>query len=353
MSPRPIDRTADGEREAARIADEAAAWVARCDRGLTAAERADYETWKEADPRHAAELAHFGGAWDELAGLAELPELAAEARALDEETARALRRKRFVWRLGGLAAAAAVALMFALPALRREAPGPEASVAGTFVEIPGSAHNQALPDGTVVQLNGDSRIEAGFTEDRRRVRLLQGEALFTVVPDPARPFVVDVDGVEVRAVGTAFNVRRNAAGVEVLVTEGRIQIEGGMDGAAVEPTPVTAGHRAIVDRPRAAGAAVSVAVAVAAVTAVETADALSWQGARLIFDRLPLPEAVEAFNAHNRVRLSLDDPSLANRRISGSFRADNLDGFVRLVCETFDLQSEAHDGDLIVLRPAR
>jgi transmembrane sensor len=65
----------------------------------------------------------------------------------------------------------------------------------------------ALGDGTVVWLNASStlRFPVPFREEERRVKLI-GEGYFQVANNPSRPFVVEVDSVEVRALGTEFNI---------------------------------------------------------------------------------------------------------------------------------------------------
>jgi transmembrane sensor len=75
-----------------------------------------------------------------------------------------------------------------------------------------------------------------------------GEAHFFVEKDPQRPFVVNAAGIDVRAVGTAFNVRIDPAAVEVLVTEGRVRVDPAVphdDPAAPAVSPrASAGSRA-------------------------------------------------------------------------------------------------------------
>jgi ferric-dicitrate binding protein FerR (iron transport regulator) len=115
--------------------------------------------------------------------------------------------------------------------------------------MPGAARSFVQPDGTTVELNGESQIAPNFTPAVRRVRLLRGEAHFIVTKDAARSFIVSVDGVEVRAVGAAFNVRRGSAAVEVLVTVCSVQVEGYVAGAPVAASPVEAGQRAVVTMP--------------------------------------------------------------------------------------------------------
>jgi transmembrane sensor len=186
------------------------------------------------------------------------------------------------------------------------------------------------------------------------VSLLGGEAHFTVAKDPRRPFVVEAGGVAVRAIGTAFNVRLDHANVDVLVTEGRVRVEAS-DQAAVAPaasvrTPVlvNASQRTVVSL-----SPLPAEPEVVAVTPVQVQAALAWQAPRLQFHETPLGEAVAEFNRHNRHRLVLGDPSLGAIPIGGTFRVDNVDGFVRLIEVTLGLRGEARGPEETTLWPAR
>lgn len=64
-----------------------------------------------------------------------------------------------------------------------------------------------LEDGSVVQLNAASAIAVEFTEKRRVIRLLRGEAFFQVAHGADRPFTVMAGTTSVTALGTAFDVR--------------------------------------------------------------------------------------------------------------------------------------------------
>jgi len=93
------------------------------------------------------------------------------------------------------------------------------------------------------------------------VRLVRGEAHFTVAKNPARPFIVEAGGVAVRAVGTAFDVRHADGAIEVLVTEGKVHVRAARAARRIQvpapapiATPLVAGERAVVDTTRPATA---------------------------------------------------------------------------------------------------
>ncbi|MDP3070063.1 MAG: FecR domain-containing protein [Opitutaceae bacterium] len=338
-----------------RAADEAAAWVLRCDRGLTPGEQDDFSQWLARDSRHREQWARHRRHWARLAPLAQWrPEHSARPNPdLLAPAARPMSR----WWLAPLAAAAAVVLLLALRSGAPPEAGSPAPVASTVVREPASTR-RILEDGSLVELNRGAVLHQAFTATARQVRLERGEAHFTVIKDQARPFIVTAGGVDVWAVGTAFNVRFDAASLEVLVTEGRVRL------SEVRPTPpaphepaaslpaplvpaLNAGQRAVVSftgeahPPR-----------IATLTAGEIERVLAWQHRMLDFTSAPLAEIVVEFNRRNRVQLAVPDPELAAVRISASFRSDNVEGFVRLVELGFGVQAERRGETEILLRKA-
>lgn len=346
------------------IAAAAAAWVVRRDRGFTAEERRAFIAWRAADPRHAAELERLGVAWRGLDGLGAAPDLAAMADDV-LATARARRARRRVGRFAGLFGAAAAAVAAGFFGWQEIGTGPAPGVRfpnGNYRVIASTVDERILPDGSRAQLNGSSRIETEFTAAERRVRLVDGEAHFVVIKDPARPFYVTAGAVTVRAVGTAFNVRLAAETVEVLVTEGKVQLQQERSKTPAAPVPPAAaapgpalvqGQRAIVARATPAAESAVPAVEIGEVGKTEIEAALGWQSTRLVFSNTPLDEVVEGFNRYNTHRLTLGDPALRERALTGVFRADNLDGFVRLLKSSIDVKAEQRTPTETVLLPLR
>jgi transmembrane sensor len=342
----------------------AARWVVRLDDDGTAQTIEEFERWRRADRSHAEAFARIKATRAALGQLAQIkhrPEVA--AIALDAAAGR--RRRR--WRLRlfpvALAAAAAVAvgIYFHGERVRRARP-----LTAEFVAMDVARH-LALPDGSTVELNAASRIETTFTPTERRVTLASGEAHFSVQKDPARPFVVVAGGVAVRAIGTAFNVRlMNDAAVEVLVTEGRVQVsQAPLQSAspaalAAPPSSVTdaistadvplleAGHRAIVTTRAEASSS-----KVEAVDQTEIDRVRSWHTSSLVFSETPLSEVLAQFNRRNRVRLVLGDATLAARPVSGNIRVDNAETFAGLLESGGDIVADRSEPGVIVLRKAR
>src|SRR3546814_2159233 len=88
----------------------------------------------------------------------------------------------------------------------------------------GEIRRVPLADGSIAAINTASTIEVKLDDAVRHVRVEQGEAWFQVAKDKQRPFVVAAGRARVRAVGTAFSVRRRAGGADILVTEGEVEV---------------------------------------------------------------------------------------------------------------------------------
>ncbi len=327
----------------AAIDDAAAAWVARRDRGLTPAQQDEFLQWLAADPRHGERFARHQRGWSELAHLAEWrPEHGAEPNAdllaPPPSCAPASRPGKLLrWLVPvTLAAAAGVAFVFLSS---RPASTPSAATAAAE---PGY-RQQVLDDGTLAELNRGARLSVAFTAAERRVRIAQGEVIFTVAKNPARPFIVEAGGVTVRAIGTVFNVRLGAAEVEVLVTEGRVQLDRPAAPLATPPL-ISAGERTVV-------ALVGGLPVTVPVTREEIDRTLAWQPRLLEFAATPLADVAVEFNRRNRVQLVVADEALRALPIGASFRSDNVDGFVRLLEASFGVAAE-RSGATVVLRRA-
>lgn len=327
----------------------AARWALRCADGLAPEQEAELAAWLASDPHHAALLAEHQRAWDRFTPLAvEVTGSGESSRAPAPPRAPA-RLLRFA--LPALAAAAVVLGIWLRPAAPRATPAALAS----RPSLPSPCEKRTLPDGTKVELNRGAEIAVEFGAELRRVRLVRGEASFAVAKDPLRPFAVVAGAVEARVLGTVFNVRRESSVVEVLVTEGVVRVQepdvAALPAAPAAPEPrltpavLTAGQHAVlaVDSP-------VVAPRVATLSSAEIDRRLAWQPRLLEFDDAPLTEIVAAFNRHNPVRFQVPDPALAARRMTATFRSDNVEGFVRLLESSYAIHARAEANGVISFR---
>jgi transmembrane sensor len=338
------------------IESQAAAWLARRDGGMTAGEKAEFDRWCAADPRHSAAVNEIAAVWtafDHPVASGQFESLRAELQARD-------RRDRHRWMAGGVAAtlAAAAGLAVFFEAYRPFVSKPAAVLAATALVV--EPERQILIDGSIVVLRPGAKITVAFSAERRVVILEQGEAHFSVMKDAQKPFIVQTGTVKVTAVGTAFAVGLHRGEVEVLVTEGRVRIASsppmlpvsadappgdtpaGASAAASTPI-VEAGQRAVVPL----GTTVSISTVVS-VPVADLAARLSWRLPRFEFSETSVADAIAMFNRHNQLQLQAGDEAAAARRITGVFRSDNVEGFVRALESGLGLVAERRESEILV-----
>jgi transmembrane sensor len=321
----------------------AAAWVVRHERGLSADEQDAFSAWLAADPRHRVAFAEQRWSWEELDrlnGLQTSVHVVPEERLPGEALRRAPLRMRWVAPL----VAASVAVAAAIGYFQRPLV-PAAAVAAPTLAL---CEEQRLADGSQVDLNRGAAISVLFTATERRVRLERGEAHFAVTKDQARPFVVEVDGVAVRAIGTAFSVKRGVDSVAVLVTEGTVAVNSPAVADTERAALVTAGQKAVVSLSLQAAATV-----IEAVAADEMEARLAWKPRLLEFDEASLAEIAAEFNRRNPVRIEIASSALRTRRLSATLRSDNVEGFVRMLESDFGIAASRPQVGVIELRPRR
>lgn len=90
-----------------------------------------------------------------------------------------------------------------------------------------------LADGSSALLNTDTALSLAGDKETRRLRLHHGQAVFTVAPDPTRPFEVEAAGGLIRALGTVFEVYENAGRVAITVQQHAVQVRVAMSAMRV------------------------------------------------------------------------------------------------------------------------
>jgi transmembrane sensor len=297
-----------------RIDDEALEWVARqAARELDEGARAAFENWYAANPRHqgaylrAQAIQH---SLDQVTFQESLrPDPASREDDWDLAAVRHARKRRALLFSGALAAGLAAVAFTGL----RPSSGERTvlrTARGEFRKVP-------LADNSVVSINSDSHVEVALTASERRVFLESGEAWFEVAKDKTKPFIVTAGDVRVRAVGTAFAVRRHQGGADVLVTEGVVEVWS--DRGSARKKRMGAGGHAFVDND---AADIEVERDPA-----EIARRLAWREGQLVFHNEFLADAVADFNRYNTRQIVIADPGLRHKTLVGNYRIDQPEHF--------------------------
>ena len=333
-----------------RIDREAADWVAKKIGGFTPQQQDAFFEWLAADPRHGDWYAKHRKTWKELNMLAQwMPEHS------EKPNQDLLKHKipRFQWYwIGGIAAALVLGFIVLLT-LGKSFTNPE--LPQNFVANAYESHK--LPDGSVVELNQGAALKVNYSTEFRRVELVSSEAHFNVAKDKSRPFIVSVRGIEIRAVGTAFNVHLKDESVQVIVTEGRVELSASKD----ESQPISYDEQLyheelevgqMTEVPLLRDLPVNQKIlrtAVRQVSLGEMNHLLAWKPQMFVFNSTPLSKVVEEFNSRNQTHLVIGDSELGKLPIVASFRSANVEHFVELLQMSIDLKVEREGDDKIIL----
>ncbi len=193
---------------------------------------------------------------------------------------------------------------------------------GVYRTQVGEIRTVRLEDGSVVQLAPKTEVIVQYVSDFRSVRVRGGEAYFVVHPDESRPFQVSVSGRVVRALGTAFAVRdRPGEPARLLVVDGNVNVFGWMHATALKPpeSAIRVGASQLLSLEKGGARMVHTLVR------EEVWRNLAWRNGRIVIYDEPLASVLEQVNLFNPCKLVIDDPSMEQLRVSGAFRATDID----------------------------
>jgi transmembrane sensor len=321
----------------AQISEEAAEWFVEFRTGdLDAAGRQAFDTWVRSSPEHLRAFLEIAAIWNEGSALdaqreLDIETLTARVRAegnvvpLTENiitnshaelpvalpaTSRSAPRRR-LWHRYTVAAsmlvALAAAVLFGWDQLYREP---------TYATSLGEQRSITLSDGSRVELNSRSKLRVTFTPALRTVELEEGQALFQVAKNVARPFIVRSGATQVRAVGTQFDVNRTSTATIVTVLEGRVAVSDRVPPASHANTSSEGIYLA-------AGEQLSVSPhAVSNPTHANVTQATAWTHQRVLLDSATLATVAEEFNRYSARKLTVEDTGAAPLQLSGVFTTD-------------------------------
>lgn len=330
------------------LIEEALRWlVVLKNRAVSADDRAAFDLWLQADPRHEAAWTQAQKVWMRVGKIG--PAFANSAPAAIS--------------MGASAAVAARPHLAATPAMRpavsRPAPvnrrrllfavaAVTAIVAPTVLVLsrPGLFADQrtavgerrtvSLPDGSTVELAGASALSVDFAVNVRRVVLQEGEAFFNVAHDPTRPFVVEAASGRVQALGTAFDIKLGADGVVVAVSEQSVEVSL----AGAPPVIVREGQQVRYG-----------AGQLGAVREADLAQIQAWRHDRLVFQEAALGNVIADLERYRGGRIVMTDSRLRDLSVSGEFDARQADAAIDTLASALSIRVHRLTDLLVVLSP--
>jgi transmembrane sensor len=352
------------------IAEAAAHWLLELEEAPPQTLR-DFAAWLQQSPRHVEEFLLATAVWKtfddfDVQRRMDIQQLIAEAKhavrplttavpARPGAAAPTPRERSWRGRAAQIGAAAAVLIIAtAFWVFRVGAPY-------EYMTSRGEQRFFKLDDGSVLYLNTQSRVEVSYSRAARVVRLIEGEAMFTVEHDAARPFRVMAGPTVIQAIGTRFNVYRTRVGTTVSVVEGVVKIAPRASSTATEvntsagsastedANDLSAGqpHSALVS----AGEQARVSPAGDVVTRAvpDLAQLVAWRERRLIFRGDSLDEVAAEFNRYNSLQIRVEGSTAKGKHVTGVFSADDPRSFVLFLERDAGL-TVTQSGDEIVIR---
>lgn len=267
-------------------------------------------------------------------------------------------------------ASAASALLLVVGIVSTSLMQPQINVEATVMQTNvGESVTHNMPDGSVLWLNSNSHIRVHYADTHRRIFLLKGEAHFEVAKDASRPFEVYANDKLIKAIGTAFSVHKLDDSIEVLVSEGTVELavvdsalvmipddlqsganklinntsrENQKTSEQVQATVPNAGKKVL--RKLTAGQRISIPVKSNVVEHVDELDpsemtrSLSWREGKLVFAGESLEEVIQEITRHTEVKIEVVDPKLKSIRIGGQFQVGETDSLFYVLESGFGIR---------------
>ncbi|ARN73815.1 FecR family protein [Oceanicoccus sagamiensis] len=328
-----------------QIKDEAAHWVVKLHgqsyktgQGIPPAMAAELRRWLSQSDQHRDSFITALAGWDAMAVLEDL----ADIMPLQEPTPAPATGYR-PWQ--GWATAASLVMITLLVLL--------ALPSNHYSTGIGQQASYTLDDGSILTLNTNSQVTLDYSDNRRAVTLVKGEASFDVAKNPQRPFVVYAGKGMVWAVGTAFNVSYSQQAVDVIVTEGKVKVFSGIGEAQTPPALTTSPPE---NNPRdtllVAGQAAQYQDRIVSKQTLPPASLdkkLAWQLGVLLFEGETLEQAIHEIARYTDRELIIVDPSIKTARVGGRFKTDDINALLASLAKSLDLHIEPGQGRQLLL----
>jgi transmembrane sensor len=201
-----------------------------------------------------------------------------------------------------------------------------------------------LPDGSSVVLNKNSTVKYPdhFSGNSREISIF-GEAFFEISPDREMPFLIHASGLDVRVVGTSFNVeaKKGSGFVRVTVNTGQVLVyPTGTSELNIESSGLllSAGEMATFS-PESGRIVRGVN---------DDLNVLSWKTGILTFRESRLADVLKALENKYQTRFIVDNREVLNQRLTARFEKESLDEVLETISLIFSIKAEKN-GQLIIL----
>jgi transmembrane sensor len=312
---------------------EAISWVVRLHSGEATSEDADtIQQWRSQSPEHEQAFRDAVKLWRSLGdAVRTLGSPAQVPSAIRKPAGRVLTRRRAL--IGGALAASAAGYLVVRPPFGIWPSLQELSA--DYRTSKGEQRNVVLSDNVSLKLNTQTSIAVRSSRTEPEIELISGEAAVVTRRDGKAPLVMVAGQGRIHAVRATFNARCLDGGVvAVSCLDGAVDVE-------------LNGQTARVPSDREISYSPSTGLGVS--RSVNPAEATAWQDGLLIVRDRPLVNVIDEVNRYRSGKIIVMNPQLGNRMITGTFRLDELDGFVSQVRGLFGANARSLPGGIVLL----
>ncbi len=310
----------------------------------SASEEKELKRWLAEDPENTKLLDQYNAVWEKLGRIESVAgiDLDAEWNVLEsrmEESGKAVPlqpglKRSAAYYLGRIAVAAMLAVILTFSGIY---------VVNRYGYKTLATMDQpeeiVLSDGSRVTMNHFSSLKypRRFTGDIRNIEL-EGEGFFEVESDPVHPFVINTRDVDIKVLGTSFNVNaysENAA-VEVTVKTGEVAVT--RHGEVPRTIVLKPGNRGVYKKTE----------ETLEITQDIDKNYLAWKTKSFVFEDQTLLDVSKQLNKVYQAKIIIDSDSLKDARITTTFDDQSIDAILNVLSATLDLDVRTSNGQIIL-----
>lgn len=302
-------------------------------------ETAELENWKSSSRENLKEYNDFVSIWTQSASL-KMPNTINEPTALNtihNNSEIFSSRKRWINWLMQAAAVFVLSIVFSgiynyLNKEDRENIIAESSSLPVYQEIKAAYGTQAkveLADGTIVYLNSGSKLRFPVTFDNQKQRKvnLDGEGYFSVTKMEQHPFIVETSQMNIKVLGTIFNVDAYSDNsmINVALVKGSVELQQNIGESTVDLMKLV--HNQVASLNKTDKTLVKTDVA-------DLYKYTAWINGRIVFYDDPIQTVVEKLGKWYNVDITISDKRLENYRFTGTFMNESLEQILSILSRT-------------------
>lgn len=287
------------------MSDQAIEWIILLHSGkATGQDKRAAEQWRQRSQAHAQAFSEAESLWNDMG---ELLIFKGVQRTAAQPRSEKLRQWPVFSRNGAIGLAVLLLLFVIMPWARYQ----DQWLSDYYTDV-GVQRSIELADGSTVELDTDTALAVHYDDTGRQIRLLRGQALFTVKADALRPFDVNTGSIQIRALGTVFSVRQQSGDTRVTVLEHAVSMKQAEAGVSSEEIRVWEGQQA----------AYNTATGLSEPQPADIGQISAWRRGKLVFKNRALADVVTELERYLPGRIVITNNDIGALQVSGVFPID-------------------------------